>query len=552
MARTDNLNHFLTDVASAIRYRAGTSGSIAAADFDTEIENIPSSGSNPGDFFNGDYASTSSGGTEYNFFREKYIKSNASLVPIDCTGKATLYKFFQDCRWDHLPKLKNTGSVTTFEQCFSGCTNATSLDLSAVDTSSATGNGMASMFYGCQKITSLDLSGFDFSGITSLYQTFYGLISLTSLNLGTSSTPLLTNMASTFANIFYNVPVNCTLDLSNFDLSNVTTIQSAFTNTGNTDHLTELRLPTLASGRFFSNKLTNMNGAFYGRSGLTSLPVGDFDTSNVTDFQDAFRGCYNLVFPSNYTLNIGSCTYFRGTFNGCSKLKDITITGIKADTTFLDVFTNAFYSFNDNTEEGNLKFIGDGTGKSVGFSTNTFSYCCGYYGNKINIEFDNDLYFVIAGTSTSASYLPFYRCSADTITVKNAKIKTLNILAYNSYVKHWRFINCDWSDCNRMYRTWYYGGNTVKSIEIPDFTGLEPNNSFQETFYSCTGLELLDIRGMLFSQGAPTSIFDIASTSSQIPANCVIVVKDDTEKAIFTTALPRFTNVMTVAEYEAQ
>ena len=255
MARTDNLNHFLTDVADAIRFRAGTSGSIAAADFDTEIENIPSSGSNPNDFFDGDYASTSSGGTEYNFFREKYVKSTASLVPIDCTGKATLYKFFENCRWDHLPKLRNTSSVTTFEGCFSGCSNVTSLDLSSVDTSSANGNGMATMFYGCQKLVSLDLSGFDFSGITSLNNTFSGLTALTSLNLGTSSTPLLTNMYQAFSNIYYYTSVPCSLDLSNFDLSNVTTIASAFVNTGNTDHLTDLRLPTLASGRFFSNTI---------------------------------------------------------------------------------------------------------------------------------------------------------------------------------------------------------------------------------------------------------------------------------------------------------
>ena len=550
MARTDNLNHFLTDVADAIRYRTGTSGSIAAADFDTEIENIPSSGSNPSDFFDGDYASSPVGGLEYNYFREKYIKSSATLVPIDCTGRATLYKFFQDCKWDHLPKLRNTSNVTNFNSCFSGCSNVTSLDLNAVDTSSAT--DMALMFSGCQKLVSLDLSGFDFSGITSLNNTFSGLTALTSLNLGTSSTPLLTNMNQAFSNIYYYVSVPCSLDLSHFDLSNVTTIASAFVNTGNTDHLTELRLPTLASGRFFSNKLTNMNGAFYGRSGLTSLPLEDFDTSNVTDFQDAFRNCSSLNFPSNFTFNIGSCTYVNGTFAGASRLKEITLTGIKSDTTLLNTFTSSFISgFADGTEKAVVKLVGDGTGKTVSLSSNTFGSCCSYYGNELVIEGDNDLYVACTSTSTSASYIPFGRCYANTVTFKNVKIKTLNVLAYGSYVSHWKFVNCDWSACDRMYRTWYYGGNNCKSIEIPDLTGLEPNNSMQDIFFSCNALELLDIRGMLFSQGAPTSPFNIASTSSQIPANCIIVVKDDTEKAAFTTALPRYTNVMTVAEYEA-
>ena len=42
MARTNNLNNFLTDVANAIRTKKGTQATIAAADFDTEIENLPS------------------------------------------------------------------------------------------------------------------------------------------------------------------------------------------------------------------------------------------------------------------------------------------------------------------------------------------------------------------------------------------------------------------------------------------------------------------------------------------------------------------------------
>ena len=41
MARTDTLGHFLTDVADAIRTKTGSVDTIAASDFDTEIENIP-------------------------------------------------------------------------------------------------------------------------------------------------------------------------------------------------------------------------------------------------------------------------------------------------------------------------------------------------------------------------------------------------------------------------------------------------------------------------------------------------------------------------------
>ena len=44
MARIDSLGHFLTDVADAIRNKKGSSGTIQASSFDTEIASIPSGG----------------------------------------------------------------------------------------------------------------------------------------------------------------------------------------------------------------------------------------------------------------------------------------------------------------------------------------------------------------------------------------------------------------------------------------------------------------------------------------------------------------------------
>jgi hypothetical protein len=44
MARTDTLSNFLTDVAGAIKEKKGNQTSIPAANFDTEIRNLPSQG----------------------------------------------------------------------------------------------------------------------------------------------------------------------------------------------------------------------------------------------------------------------------------------------------------------------------------------------------------------------------------------------------------------------------------------------------------------------------------------------------------------------------
>lgn len=47
MARIDTLANFLTDVATAIKNKKGDSTSIKASDFDTEITNLPSGGTEP-------------------------------------------------------------------------------------------------------------------------------------------------------------------------------------------------------------------------------------------------------------------------------------------------------------------------------------------------------------------------------------------------------------------------------------------------------------------------------------------------------------------------
>ena len=43
MARTDTVRHFLTDIANSIRNKKGTTDTIIASNFDTEIDSIETS-----------------------------------------------------------------------------------------------------------------------------------------------------------------------------------------------------------------------------------------------------------------------------------------------------------------------------------------------------------------------------------------------------------------------------------------------------------------------------------------------------------------------------
>ena len=105
---------------------------------------------------------------------------------------------------------------------FSGCSSLTSLDLSGLDTSRAT--GMSCMFYGCSSLTSLDLSGLDASSAEDMSDMFSGCSSLESLDLSGLDTSSVTGMSGMFS--------GCSslesLDLSSLDTSSVEYMSGMF------------------------------------------------------------------------------------------------------------------------------------------------------------------------------------------------------------------------------------------------------------------------------------------------------------------------------------
>ena len=71
-----------------------------------------------------------------------------------------------------------------------------------------------------------------------------------------------------------------TLDLSNFDTSQVTNMNNMFSGMSN--------LTTLDLSNFDTSKVTNMERMFNNMTNLTTLNLSNFDTSKVTDMHDMF------------------------------------------------------------------------------------------------------------------------------------------------------------------------------------------------------------------------------------------------------------------------
>lgn len=182
MARTDTLGNFLTDVADAIRTKKGTTDTIQASEFDTEIVNLSSGGK---------YA------PRYISFRDYTgTELTEELAELDTSNITNMNYMFQACY--KLISLDvsnfNTSNVTNMYQMFNSCSKIASLDLSNFDTSNVT--IMANMFTSCSNLTSLNLDGFDTSKVTNMRYMFQQCKAIT--DLPELSAESVTNIDSMF------------------------------------------------------------------------------------------------------------------------------------------------------------------------------------------------------------------------------------------------------------------------------------------------------------------------------------------------------------------
>ena len=193
MARIDTLINFLTDVAAAIKAKKGDSTPIPAADFDTEIANLPS-GDDSMLISLIDRTATSfeipEGTTSIGYYAFANCSSLASIIIPD---GVTLIGEGAFALCTSLTSITIPDSVTSIgDSAFYGCTSLTSVII---------GNGVTSIgdsaFYGCTGLTSITIP----SSVTSIeYYAFRGCTNLTEIDFSThNAVPTLAD-TSAFSN----------------------------------------------------------------------------------------------------------------------------------------------------------------------------------------------------------------------------------------------------------------------------------------------------------------------------------------------------------------
>jgi surface protein len=149
---------------------------------------------------------------------------------------------------------------------------------------------MESMFDNCQSLTSLDVSDWDVSNVTTMYDMFYKCYSLT------------------------------TLDVSDWDIGNVTDMYAMFCSC---ESLTELDV-----SNWDTSNVTGMKKIFADCHNLSALDLTNWDTSNITDFTWLFTHCYNLTSIGNISnWDTSNVDCFDSMFCECNKLSELDLSG---------------------------------------------------------------------------------------------------------------------------------------------------------------------------------------------------------------------------------
>ena len=326
---------------------------------------------------------------------------------------------------------------------------------------------MNGFFSGCTNLSSVDLKNFDTSEVKYMNSLFSGCSNLDSLDLSNFDTSNVTNMRS----MFLGCSILSELDLSNFNTSKVKKMGSMFSFCSN--------LTTLDLSHFNTGNVTDMTNMFQKCSNLTSLNLSNFDTSNVTDMSCMFYYCNSLTALDLCSFKTGKVKYMNAMFYGCNSLTKLDISHFDTGNV-----TNMGYMFSDCLSLTALDLSH--------FNTNNVTDMEEMF-NRCSSLIALDLSHFNTGNVTRMDRM-FYRCRS-LIALDLSNFDTRNV-----------------TDMSYMF----YECCSLTSLDISHFNTSNVTN-MESMFSSCVGLTALDLshfdtsnvtnmRGMLSSGKGLTTL----------------------------------------------
>ena len=232
--------------------------------------------------------------------------------------------------------------------------------------------------------TTLDVSNFDTSNVTNM-RSMFSNSQATTLDVSNFDTSNVTYM-----NIMFGNSQATTLDVSNFDTSNVTTMAQMFESSQAT---------TLDVSNFDTSKVTSM-GSMFQLSQATTLDLSNFNTTNVTNMSWMF------YYSKATTLDVSNFD--------TSKVTNMGSMFVNSKATTLDLsnfntsnVTNMAQMFNSSTNLKTIYVSNKFNTDKVTSSTNMFRGCTnlvGGAGTKYNSSYVDKTYARIDGGTSNPGY----------------------------------------------------------------------------------------------------------------------------------------------------
>lgn len=256
----------LVNIADAVRAKKGITGNMTLDAIASNITSIPTADNNAKFDFAGSGSKSSGDLLSY-------------LTTVDLTGL-------------------DTSNYTDMESMFNGYNNLKSIDVSGLDTRNAT--NMSNTFTDCSSLEYLDLRSWDTSKVESFWNMFLNCSSLKSIDVSSFNTSKVSNYFS-----FYTMFSGCssleTIDLSNFDFSN----SGSYSISGMFQNCSSLKSVKFPSDVHFNNNVETKQ-VFSSCDSLETLDLSSFDTTNVTSMDSMFNYCKslkNLTLGNNWASN---------------------------------------------------------------------------------------------------------------------------------------------------------------------------------------------------------------------------------------------------------
>ena len=190
-----------------------------------------------------------------------------------------------------------------------------------------------SMFEEKSKIQTIDLTNLDTVNVTSMFSMFMNCSGLTNLNMSSFDTSNVTSMTQ----MFFGCSNLISLDVSAFDTAKVTNMDYMFLYCGS--------LTSLDVSAFDTSKVKNMRSMFDSCSNLTNLNLSSFDTSQVTDMSSMFKNCSRLTNLDLLSFDTAKVTSMSVMFYGCRGLVSLDVSSF--DTRNVTNMNNMFSSCDD-------------------------------------------------------------------------------------------------------------------------------------------------------------------------------------------------------------